>query len=249
MGIVDIIILILIIKSGVTGFKKGFFNEILDIIAIVFSVIMAFKYMGLVADLFYQTFPFFNLKILGVSIVSLNIFLYQVLAFVIMALLIYAACNIVITITGLFRKIASLKLSPKFDLLHSIFGAVVGALNGYVLVFVFLIIISPFLNNFAFYRNSSVKNAILYNTPILTKRVDKYTSALKDVTLLADTISNDKKKVKNSNKYNLEALDIMLKYKVVSVETISSLNDRNRLTSIKNVEDVINKYKEEDVSD
>lgn len=248
-AIIDIILLLIIIKSAFSGFKRGLFRELLDIVAIVVSIIIAFKYMGVVADIFYQTLPFFNIKILSISIVSINILVYQIIAFIIMSVLIYAGLNIIISVTGLIKKAVSLKLAPKMDLLHSLLGGIVGLLNGYVMVFILLIILSPFLNNFSIYRQSAIKNIILYKTPILTEKADKYTYALKDVTDLTDKISKDKNKAKHSNQYNLEALDIMLKYKVVSVETISRLNDENKLSSIKNAEDVINKYREEKVND
>lgn len=248
-AIIDIILLLIIVKSAFSGFKRGFFREILDIIAMIIAIIIAFKYMGVVSDIFYQTLPFFNIKILGVSIVAINILIYQIIAFIILTVLIYAGANILISVTGLIKKAISIKLAPKIDLLYSLFGGIIGLLNGYVIVFILLIILSPFLNNFSIYRNSSIKNIILYKTPILTKQADKYTKALSDVTDLTDKISKDKKKIKHSNQYNLEALDIMLKYKVVSVKTISRLNDSNKLSSIKNAEDVINKYRRENLND
>lgn len=249
MNIIDIILILIIVKSAFSGFKRGFFREILDIVALIFSIIIAWNYMDVVADIFYQTLPFFNIKILGVSIVSLNIFLYQIIAFIIMAVLLYAAANIIISITGLIKKAVQLKLNPKADLIHSLLGGVVGLVNGYVIIFILLFIFSPFLNNFSYYKQAPVKNMILYKTPILTEQIDKYASALKDVTKLSNEINKDKKKIKNSNKYNLEALDIMLKYKLVSIETISALNDQNKLSSIKNVETVLDKYREEEKND
>lgn len=247
--IIDILLLLIIVKAIFTGFKRGLFREILDILAVILSVIISFLFMYKIADLFYQTLPFFNLKILGVSIVAINIFLYQVLAFILLASIIYALINIIISITGLVKKAIALKLSPQFDLISSIFGGVLGALNGYVIVFALLIIVSPFLNNFSIYRNSTVKNIILYKSPILTNRVDKYTSALQDVSDLTEEISKDKKKLKHSNEYNLKSLDIMLKYKVVKLDTIESLKEANRLSSIDNIDSVLNKYKQGEKND
>lgn len=249
MNIIDILLILAIVKSAFSGFKRGFFREILDIIAIIFSIIIAWKYMDIIANFFYQTLPFFNIKILGISIVSLNIFLYQIIAFVIMAVLLYAAANIIISITGLIKKAVQTDLSPKLDLIHSLLGGIVGLINGYIIVFILLFVFSPFLNNFAYYKKAPIKNMILYKTPVLTNQIDKYTSALKDVTKLSNKISKDKHKKKNSNKYNLEAIDIMLKYKVVSPETISKLNDQNKLSSIKNVETILEKYRKDKEND
>ena len=75
MNIIDILLILAIVKSAFSGFKRGFFREILDIIAIIFSIIIAWKYMDIIANFFYQSLPFFNINI-SVKIVheSINIF-------------------------------------------------------------------------------------------------------------------------------------------------------------------------------
>ena len=48
----------------------------------------------------------------------------------------------------------------------------------------------------------------------------------------------------NTNEFNLETIDIFLRYKVVTPKTVNSLIDNGKL-DIDGIENVLNKYKEE----
>ena len=50
--------------------------------------------------------------------------------------------------------------------------------------------------------------------------------------------------VENSNEFNLETLDLFLKYKVVTVDTVKKLDDSGKI-NIEGIETVIDKYEEE----
>ena len=48
----------------------------------------------------------------------------------------------------------------------------------------------------------------------------------------------------DSNEFNLETLDLFLKYKVVTVDTVKKLDDSGKI-NIEGIETVIDKYEEE----
>ena len=46
----------------------------------------------------------------------------------------------------------------------------------------------------------------------------------------------------SQNESNLKSLDIMLKYKITDKKTVEKLVEQNKLSSIDNIDSVLNKY-------
>ena len=53
--------------------------------------------------------------------------------------------------------------------------------------------------------------------------------------------------VDDANEFNLETLDLFLKYKVITVESTETLIEQKKL-DIKNIDSVLDKYREEDIN-
>lgn len=52
------------------------------------------------------------------------------------------------------------------------------------------------------------------------------------------------KKAPNATEFNRETLDLFLKYDVITVDSVETLRDKNKL-KIDNLDEILNKYKEE----
>ena len=96
----------------------------------------------------------------------------------------------------------------------------------------------PF-GNVGLFKESKCIQFMLYNTPGLSGYVNGFVQPVREVIDLTDKVAS--KKI-TMNDANLEALDIMLKYKVVDKVTVESLVEVNKLKGVTGVESVLSKY-------
>ena len=240
MTAIDIVILLLLVMFGVVGWKQGIIKEAVQLIGMIIILVIAFMFKGELGNIFCKWLPFFNFNgspIEGMT--TLNILLYQVLGFVIIFTVLYAIYTIILKLSGVFQKILDwtiILLIPS-----KIGGLIIGLLEGYILLFVLLLIITglpaSYTSNFT---NSNLVQTIVYKTPILSSASKDVTSSMKDIYELVDEVTQ--KKI-TTNEANLKTVDIMLKYDLVTPKTVEQLVILDKLKGIKGIESVIEKYK------
>ena len=103
MNIVDIIIIIFILLFGITGAKRGFFKEIVLCLGTLFVFYLAYQFKDPIGNFFLLRFPMFDFPNLFKGVITLNILVYQLLAFVLVLSLLLIIFNIIISITGLLE--------------------------------------------------------------------------------------------------------------------------------------------------
>ena len=91
-----------------------------------------------------------------------------------------------------------------------------------------------------FIKNSNYREPILRNTPLLSNVAESTLKVLDEFKGLSDKYTD----TENSNEFNLETLDLFLKYKVVTVDTVKKLENNGKI-DIKGMDRVISKYEEE----
>lgn len=91
-----------------------------------------------------------------------------------------------------------------------------------------------------FVKNSTYREPILKNTPLLSNIAGTSLEVLDEFKGLADKYTDST----DTNSYNLETLDVFLKYKIVTVDTVKKLNDSGKI-KIDGIETVLSKYEEE----
>ena len=240
MTAIDIVIILLLVMFGVVGWKQGVIKEAVQFIGMIIILVISFIFKGELGNLFCKWLPFFNFNgspIEGMT--TLNILLYQILGFVIIFTVLYAIYNIILKISGIFQKLVNwtiILLIPS-----KIGGLILGLLEGYVLIFVILLIITglpaSYTSNFT---NSSLVKTIVYKTPILSSASKDVTNSMKDVYELVDEVAQ--KKI-TTNEANLKTVDVMLKYDLVTPKTVEQLVILDKLKGIKGINKVIDKYK------
>lgn len=241
MNIIDVIVILFILLCIVSGLKRGVIKEAVYVVGNIFILILSFSLMGSFAKILYSIMPFFNFGFLEIGLSALNILVYQIIAFVIIYLILSSIFRLVLGVTKVIDKLINSLLL--FRGLSSILGGIVGFIGGVLVAFVILIIISvPLADNVYFHESKSV-DLVLNHTPILTGLTKDLNGATNDIYILTRRISKDNNKIANSNAYNLETLDIMLKYNLVSVDTIDKLVEQNKLSDIKNINSILNKYR------
>ena len=127
------------------------------------------------------------------------------------------------------------KLTIVLIIPSKILGAIISFIQGWVVIFVILVLLLVPLKNVEQYKESTVSNFILFRTPVLSKAVEPFATGIVEVYKFCDGISSDR-----VNEANLEAIKIMIKYKIVDKDTVQKLVEIHKLDKIDNIESVLN---------
>ena len=236
-NILDIAIILILIMSAIVGFKRGAIKEIVSLVGIIIVFIVAFSLKGVLGNVLCKWLPFFNFagNLEGVTV--LNILLYQLIAFLIIYSLLFSVYMIVMKISGIVQKI--IHMTVILWLPSKLIGAVVAFITGYVMVFVVLLALLIPLKDTDIFRESRFANYIVYDTPILAGSAGNISSSINEVYTLGEDLS---KGDISKNEANLETMDILLKYKIVSPKTARQLMVLDKLDGISGLDHVIQKY-------
>ena len=232
MNFLDIIIIIIILISGILGFRRGVFKQLIMFFVIILVFILSSKLKNYVGDFLVINFPFLDFPNFLKGAVALNIVVYQSIAFLVTFVVLYTIYEFIVSITGIFEKI--LRFTIILGIPSKILGFFVGLIEGYVIAYLLVFFVAQPALNLDFANESKYAHTILNNTPILTKITD-------DTLELADEIIK-LKDIKNVNEMNLRIVDLILDKEVTSVETIEKLVSKGKL-NVKNINSIINKYK------
>ena len=241
MNLFDIGIIFFILLAGVAGFKRGFIKETVSVLGNVIILVLAFYLMKPVANIMYGFLPFFSLGFLGISLSALNILVYQIISFALCYLLLSVLLRCILMLTNVVDMI--LKVLIILELPSKILGLIAGFISGYITVFIILIILSVPLANSNYFHESKFSDNIINNTILLSDVSKPISRCTTDIYELSNKINNDNDRVKNSNKYNLQILDILMKYDVIDYDTVGKLTTSGKLSDIKNINSVTDKYK------
>lgn len=230
--IIDIGILLLLLMGAIVGFKRGFIKQTVMFLGTILVIVLAYFLKNPVASLFYSIFPFIDF---GNSYsVVLNILMYEVIAFLLVAAILFALLNILIKFTNVFEKI--LNATIILGIPSKLLGALMGVLQYFVVIFFVLYLLNLPILNLNLTNNTKVGSAILNNTPLLSNMFDKELNAASEIIELNSKYAN-----RNSEAYNLEALDIMLKNKIITVKSANILLEKDKI-NFDGAEEIINQY-------
>lgn len=235
MNIVDILILILLLIYTVKGFKNGAIKELVTFVGGLAVIIIAYMLKNPISIFMYENMPFMNFGGILSGISVLNIIVYELLAFLLVAGLLLFIYKLIISFTNIIETI--LKATVILEIPSKIIGLIVGFIEGVVVVFILLFVMMQFNVTRDYIRSSKLSENILTKTPILGNATSAVYNSLQEIYTLADTYKDSP----NRDQVNLEALDILLKYKLIDTNNARVLVDTGKLT-MPGVEDVINNY-------
>lgn len=239
MNIVDIIIIVSIVLGVLIGFVRGFFKETVIFIGTILVVVLAFVLKNPLSLILYKNLPFFKFKGIFEGISTLNILMYEILAFIIALAILSIALTIIIKISGIIEKI--LKLTIVLALPSKLLGAIVGFIQSIVVLYVFLFLLSLPILRVPYIKDSKYAQMILEKTPVISKVTDGLVKTFNEISDFAD------KNIKNNvdkRQTNREMLEIMLKNDVVTIENVKYLSDKGKI-DIDNIDELLSKYKED----
>lgn len=232
MNLVDIIIIIFIVLSGIVGAKRGVFKELVLCIGTILIFYLAYKFKDPIGNFFLLNFPMFDFPNLFKGVITLNILVYQTLAFLIALSVLLIIFQVILSVTGLFEKL--LKITIILGVPSKILGFIAGLVEGYVIAFVILFFLTQPAFSFDQFMNSKFANTILTSSPVLT-------DITKDTVVLFEDIY-ELKDEKNSTLLNNRILDMMLDKKIVDYNTVNELYKNGKM-KFDGIENILNKYK------
>lgn len=223
MNVIDVVVVLMILCAGVVGFKRGVFKQLVMTVGLLLVYILAFKLKDPLANWLSLNLPFFNFAGIFEGATSLNIILYQTIAFLIMFSLLMIVFRVILSITGFLEKV--LKFTIILAIPSKILGFIVGLIEGYIIMFVVLFILSqPFLK-IDVVEQSKFREPILNSSPILSNITSSTNDAIKDIYNLQKNFIDNK----NTKYFNEEVVRILLRYDIVSKDYINKLIDKGKI--------------------
>lgn len=233
MNIFSIIIVLLIIASGVMGLKKGFLKESVVFIGTILVYILSFLLKDKIGLVLCKLFPFFSFD----GLQTLNILVYQLIAFIFIATILFSIATIIFKLTGIVQKLVDITII--LTLPSKILGFVFGILEGYIVMFLVLIVLAIPLRNVDLFKDSTVATKIMYNSPILSKTLGGVPKTIEDILEITTEVQ---KANYNKNKVALDIMKIELDHNIISKEEALDLIDRGKLDEVSGIKKFVKDY-------
>lgn len=223
MQVVDAIILLMLGMGAAVGFARGFLRQTVKSIGGILVVVLAFIFRGPLAAFLIQVFPSFNFKGIFNGISSLNILVYEVIAFIILLMVFGIACRILMTVATFIEKILNATIILAIP--SKILGALMGLVEAYILIFIALFILTMPIFNIGLINQSKYKDRILDGTPIVSELAKKTIASFDDIYALKDEFTESADRLGLDQK----VLQILIDNKVISAERATQLYEEGKL--------------------
>lgn len=233
MNIFGVIVILLIISSGVMGLKKGFLKESVVFIGTILVYIISFLLKDKIGLVLCKWFPFFSFD----GLQTLNILVYQLIAFIFIATILFSIATIIFKLTGIIQKLVDITII--LTLPSKILGFIFGILEGYIVMFLILIILAIPLRNLELFKESTVVTKIMYNSPILSKTLGGVPKTIEDI---LDVTTEIQKTDYNKNKVALDIMKIELDHNIISKEDTLDLIERGKLDKVQGIKSFVKNY-------
>ena len=235
MNIVDYIIFIILLLHVLKGFKNGLLPTLINFIGMFLVFIIAFYLKTPISIYLYENLPFLSFGGIFKGIIAINILFYEAIAYGLSIILLGIIFTVVKRLSKIIERI--IKLTVLLNLPSKILGSIVGFLEGVLYIFILLYIASVVNTLAPYVKDSKYSSIILNKTPIIS-------NVTSDLINSGNEIYNSIIKNKNNtNKANLESIDILMKYEILSYDSANKLINDNKL-NIKGIENIVSKYKE-----
>lgn len=237
ISILDIALILILFMFAVGGFRKGAIKEAVSLVGIVAVFVIAFLFKGVLGNLLCKFLPFFDFagNLEGVTV--LNILLYQLVAFIIIYSLLFSVYVIVVKISSGIQKLVNMTIVLWIP--SKIIGALIAFVTGYIVIFAVLLVLLIPLKDSNLFKDSKVANYIVYDSPILSSSSESISNSINEIYDLSEELSRGKI---DKNEANLQTMDILLTYKIVSPKTAKQLVALDKLDGISGLEEVIESY-------
>ena len=229
INIFDIAVVLILVGYIIGGWKKGVVKETTTFIGLIIVFFLSYYLKGIVGNFLCEICPFFEFD----GFISLNILIYQGIAFVILFSLFMTIYNFLIKVSNGLQKIVNATIILAIP--SKVLGAIIGFIEGWITLFIIIMVLIVPLRNFDQYKDSTMNNLILFKTPILSKTVEPFTKGVVEIYKISSKIAN---KEIETDEANIKSIKIMMKYKLVDKNTIKGLIKSGKLDKIKDIDNV-----------
>ena len=219
MAFLDILILIVLLSGGLIGAQNGFFRQTVVLIGTILCFVLAWFLKDYIADFLSFNLPFFKFS----GLVSLNILLYQLIAFVVLFCFFAAVVVVLAKISGILEKI--LKMTIVLGIPSKILGFFVGLIEAYIIVFVVLFFVKQPIFNQELVEDSKLTPIIVNSSPGLSNIVSNMNKSLKDIYIINKEYEDNK----DADATNKEIIDSLLKHKVITKDYVDKLIKKGKI--------------------
>ncbi len=225
--VVDILIVVFLGLGVFAGFKKGLIKSLVGFIGLVAVLIISFALKTPLANFLIDHMPFINI---GGGLTSLNVLVYNAIAFIVVFVLLYCVLNVILMITKFIDTL--LKFTVIWILPSKIGGAIVGFLEAWVYLYVVLFVLIQFSFTAGFIKDSNIAHIILDKTPIVGKYFGGVSKAGQEISDLIDDYN--KSSDKDLQDLNLRILQIEINHGLVKKDKAQELMEIGKI-DLKNV--------------
>ena len=227
INVIDIGIVLLLIMFIIIGFKRGVIKEIVSLVGIILVFVLSWSLKNILGNFLCIIFPFFEFvgPLNGMS--SLNVLVYQIIAFMIVFCLLLCLYTVSLKISRVVQKIVNMTIILWIP--SKILGAIVSFIKGYLLIMiVFIMLVVPF-GDFELFNDSIIMNYMLYETPVVSVYTHNFMDSVRKIYDLSSKLTYDSIDV---NEANREAIEIMIESNITNKETINDLIDMGKIENI-----------------
>lgn len=207
MNLVDIFFLLIILVCGLIGLKRGFFKELVLTVGYIILLIISYKLITPTANLI--------ISLVKVGNNPINLLIYQIIAFLVVFIILSIIFQLIVFLTNALEKL--LNITIVLGIFSKILGFILGLVKGVIVAYLLSLLFTlPMFNNIPMFRNSTVKSEILTKMP----------------NIKLNQIVNEISKLDiNSNDFNKQVLQILIKYNILTKEKVIDMVKSGQLDS------------------
>lgn len=207
MNLVDIFFLLIILVCGLIGLKRGFFKELVLTVGYIILLIVSYKLITPTTNLI--------ISLVKVGNNPLNLLIYQIIAFLVVFIILGIIFQLIVFLTNILEKL--LNVTIVLGIFSKILGFILGLVKGVIVAYLLSLLFTlPMFNNIAMFRNSTVRTELLTKMPNI--KLNKIVNEISKLDI-------------NSNDFNKQVLQILIKYNILTKEKVIDMVKSGQLDS------------------
>lgn len=234
-ALVNIAIILFIILCVVSGWKQGFLESSVRFIGTILAIILAYILKTPLASFMYSRLPFFKLGGIFQGVTTINILIYDIIAFIIVLSALLIILKVIARLTGLVDKVLSFIFL--FGIPNKILGAIVGFIQSLILIYFAFSGVKFVASICGFSMQPTLADDIM-QIPVLKATFGKTMDSFDEINSLATNY----KSINSKDEYNYESLKILMEKNIISCDTIKYMKENGKL-DIENIDTLLNKCK------
>ena len=217
-AVISIIVILVLVSDIIAGYKKGFLENTIKFLRVVISMIIGYLFEGSLSSYLYLNYHFFNL--VGVS--SVNILIYEVIAFFVLYIIVSLILKIICDILKLEERL--LRLISIIGVPNKIMGAIFGGLKSLIFLYFILSLFFVVSTFFEIDTGESLGDYIV-DIPILKNTFGSVLDSFDQISELALEYEH----IQDKSQLNTDAIDILLKYDIISEDNLELLIESGKV--------------------